>query len=101
MTHRTKCSDVACMLCVIPVKSVIVISDHNLDLTGCLLVSIFNNYCQLFCYCTDHIVVRELSINCAEKRDLERQNRFIYSVFLTQPESSKLSFFVVQFCICE
>ena len=31
MTHRTKCSDVACsMLCVIPVKSAIVMSGHNL-----------------------------------------------------------------------
>jgi hypothetical protein len=58
-------------VCYIPVKSAVVMSDHNLDLTGCLLVSIFNNYCQLsYCY-IDHIVVRELTINCAEQSDLE------------------------------
>ena len=27
-----KCSDAACMLCVIPVKSAVMMSDHNLDL---------------------------------------------------------------------
>ena len=59
------------MLCVIPVKSAVMMSDHNLDLTDCLLVSIFNNYCQLSYYYTDHIVERELSINCAEQSDLE------------------------------